>query len=478
VSGTITLSQNRLDFGTHPLGSSTELSLTVRNDGSNRLAIRNATLNNAAFTVTAKPDTIQPGGSGDLTVQFSPTAVGLQSATLQVSSSDLQNPTVPVTITGGAVDTSAGGTALLNLSTRFLDVGQVVQNLTGTAILNIGNIGKDTLRVSGISFSHQEFSAAPSQLAVAPGAEVPVTVSFSPLVTGEVNGTMVLFTNDQLRTSDTVLVRATGVTEGGTIEEREVFIQGGTFPMGLEGEVGPVRQVTLSSFYMDAFEITNEQYKEFIDAGGYNNQAYWSDEGWTWRTTNKEFDFDPQNPRPRFWAASGANPWEADIYSNAPNTPVVGVSWYEAEAFANFSGKSLPTEAQWEFATRGSQGRIYPWGDIFLGDRLNHGQVFSPYYDMSDGYKYTAPISVFPQGQTPTGIFSLAGNVMEWIADWYGPYNTAQTVNPTGPASGLERVLRGGSWAGSNDFARGFHRNRSQPKIRYRDGGIRLVRNF
>jgi sulfatase modifying factor 1 len=97
---------------------------------------------------------------------------------------------------------------------------------------------------------------------------------------------------------------------------------------------------------------------------------------------------------------------------------------------------------------------------------------------MSDGYKYTAPISAFPQGQTPTGIFSLAGNVMEWIADWFGPYDTAQTINPVGPASGLERVLRGGSWAGSTDFSRGFHRNSSQPKIRYRDGGIRLVRNF
>ncbi len=478
VSGKITLSESRINFGTQVLGSVTAANVTVNNDGVNRLALRTVGTDNPLFVVTAQPDTIAPGLGDVITLEFRPTIVGLFSSRALISSSDPANPTVEVVLVGGAVDTSASGTALMTLSTRLLDMGQVVENLTGLAVLNIGNIGKDTLRVSGFNFSHEEFSASVSQLAVPPGGELAVSVSFSPVISGEVNGTLVLFSNDQLRSSDTILVKGTGVTEGGAVEGRERFIQGGSFLMGFSGEEGPLRQVTLSSFYMDAFEVTNEQYKEFIDADGYNTKAYWSEEGWNWRTSGGTFGYDPQQPRPRYWAADGVAPWESDPYSDRATTPVVGVSWYEADAFARFRGKSLPTEAQWEYATRGSQGRIYPWGDVWLPDRLNHGSLFSPYHDESDGYRYASPVSVFADGQTPEGIFGLAGNVMEWIADWYGPYDTAQTNNPTGPATGLQRVLRGGSWAGSNDFARGFHRNKSEPDIRYRDGGFRLVRNF
>jgi formylglycine-generating enzyme required for sulfatase activity len=478
VTGKIELPETRLDFGTQALGSVTEANLTVSNDGANRLALRTVSADNPMFVVTSMPDTISPGQGGTITLEFRPSTVGLFSSNLLISSSDPSNLTTSVTLIGGGVDTSASGTALLRIPTRLLDMGQVVENLTGSALLNIGNIGKDTLRIAGFNFSHDEFSASPSQLSVPPGSELPVTVTFAPVVSGEVNATMVLFSNDQLRSTDTIQVRGTGVTEGGIVEGREIFIQGGSFLMGFSGEEGPVRQVTLSSFFIDVFEVTNEQYKEFIDAGGYDNRAYWSDEGWDWRQSDGDLEYDPQNPRPRYWAASGIAPWESDPYSNRAGTPVVGVSWYEADAFARFRGKSLPTEAQWEYATRGAQGRIYPWGDILLPDRLNHGQLFSPYYDESDGYKHASSVAAFPDGQSPEGVFGLSGNVMEWIADWYGPYETAQTNNPTGPFSGIRRVLRGGSWAGSVDFTRGFHRNKSEPNLRYRDGGFRLVRNF
>ncbi|MBW7998082.1 MAG: choice-of-anchor D domain-containing protein [Candidatus Glassbacteria bacterium] len=478
VTGDISLTDTRIDFGTQALGSVAVANVTVSNDGGNRLAIRSVGTTNSIFVVTSSPDTIPANQGGTITLEFRPTTVGLFAADLLISSSAPDNPTVKVTLLGGGVDTSATGTALLTLSTRLVDVGQVVQGLTGTSLLNIGNIGKDTLRVSGFSLSHEEFSVSPPQLQVPPGSELAVTVGFAPTVSGEVSGTLVLFSNDQLRSTDTIQVKGVGVTEGGVIEDREKFIQGGSFLMGFAGEEGPVRQVTMSSFYMDAFEVTNELYQDFVDQGGYNTQAYWSDEGWNWRLTGTDYGFDSQNPRPRYWADSGAVPWEADQYSSRPNSPVVGVSWYEAEAYARFRAKALPTEAQWEYAARGSQGRIYPWGDIWFGDRANHGQLRSPYYDESDGDRYTSSISAFPQGQTPTGLFGMAGNVMEWIADWFGPYDTAGTNNPTGPSAGLERVLRGGSWQGSNDLARGFHRNKSLPRLRYPDGGIRLVRNF
>ncbi len=478
VTGKISLQESRIDFGTLPLGAVAEANVSLNNDGANRLVVRAVGTTNPMFSVIAKPDTIPPGQGGTVTVVFQPTIVGLFSSTLLISSSDPENPTTEVVLVGGGVDTSASGSALMTLSTRLLNLGQVVENLTGSVVLNVGNIGKDTLRIAGLNFSHEEFSAFPSQIAVPPGGDLAVTVSFSPVVSGEVKGTMVLFSNDQLRSSDTIQVTGTGVTEGGAIEGREKFIQGGSFLMGFIGEEGPVRQVTVSSFFMDVFEVANEQYKEFIDAEGYNTRAFWTEEGWNWRQSSKDFDFDPRNPRPRYWAASGMAPWESDPYSNRASTPVVGVSWYEADAYARFRGKGLPTEAQWEYATRGSQGRIYPWGDVFFPDRLNHGSLFSPYYDETDGYKHASPVSSFPDGTTPEGLFGLSGNVMEWIADWYGPYDTGQTNNPTGPLSGIRRVLRGGSWAGSNDFARGFHRNKSEPKIRYRDGGFRLVRNF
>ena len=156
----------------------------------------------------------------------------------------------------------------------------------------------------------------------------------------------------------------------------------------------------------------------------------------------------------------------------------MGVSWYEAAAYARYRGKQLPTEAQWEYAARGQAGRIYPWGDQDTPALSNHGQSRSPYYDISDGFRETAPVGSFPGGATPEKIYDLAGNVMEWCRDWYDDYNPAETFNPSGPSTGLERVIRGGSWRGSMLFIRGFHRNRSTQNIRYQDGGIRLVRNF
>ncbi|MFH1071690.1 MAG: SUMF1/EgtB/PvdO family nonheme iron enzyme, partial [Candidatus Glassbacteria bacterium] len=101
-----------------------------------------------------------------------------------------------------------------------------------------------------------------------------------------------------------------------------------------------------------------------------------------------------------------------------------------------------------------------------------------PYYDASDGYQYTAPVTLFPEGSTPQQVQNLAGNVWEWCLDWHGDYSLGDTFDPHGPAGGTEKVIRGGSWNGSVNYCRAFHRNKSDPNLRYKDGGIRLVRSF
>ena len=476
VTGKIALGAGQIDFGTASIGQTLIASLTVGNTGDGRLFLSGASIDLPVFTVSQPPDSLEPGGSTTLELQFTPAVLGSARGALVITNSDPDQRLAKVILLGAGIDTSAL-LPLMQLSQRTLDLGPVIQNLTGTTLLTVSNIGKDTLRVTDIRTSLIEFSANPKQFAVAPSQTLDVTVSFTPFGTGPLTGGLVIFSNDQLRKQDTLTVKGTGVTESGQSGSAEVFINGGTFLMGFSGEIEPVRAVTVSSFYMEANEATNEQFKQFMDAGGYNRIELWTTEGWTWRTTVRDQGFDPDNPRPRFWG-TGAAPWESDPYSNRPNSPVVGVSWYEASAYAKYRNKSLPTETQWEYAARGVEGRIYPWGNVWQPGNLNHGQERSPYYDESDGFRYAAPVGSYPSGATPTGLSNMAGNVMEWCLDWYADYNPNETFNPKGPASGLYRVIRGGSWNGSILYCRAFHRNNSESKLRYKDCGIRLVRSF
>jgi len=172
----------------------------------------------------------------------------------------------------------------------------------------------------------------------------------------------------------------------------------------------PVHTVYLDAFYIDKYEVTNAQYKKFMDATGYKEPKYWNDS--------------------RF---------------NAPNHPVVGVIWDDASAYCSWAGKRLPTEAEWEKSARGGlEGKKYVWGDKWPppSGAGNFSESLT-----KDGYVWTSPVGSFkPNGY---GLYDMAGNVWEWCADWFDSnyYFHSPKKNPTGPSSGTWRVLRGGLWS-------------------------------
>ena len=224
-----------------------------------------------------------------------------------------------------------------------------------------------------------------------------------------------------------------------------VLIPAGEFEMGDHfnegnGDERPVHTVYLDAFYIDKYEVTNAQYKKFMDATGHVAPMYWSDS--------------------RF---------------NAPGQPVVGVSWHDAVAYSEWLGKRLPTEAEWEKAARGGlMGKRYPWGDKAPDEGGIYRANYKPGNDAADDYVYTSPVGSFPSNGY--GLYDMAGNVWEWCQDWFGDYySTSPKENPPGPISGTFRVLRGGSWYHTPDTLRVAYRDLFNPSNASSDSGFRCV---
>ena len=212
----------------------------------------------------------------------------------------------------------------------------------------------------------------------------------------------------------------------------------------------PRHTVYLDAFYIDVHEVTNAQYKNFLDA---NPQ---------WRKDRIDTQYHD---------GDYLNDWNGSDYpSGKGDHPVAHVNWYAANAYAQWAGKRLPTEAEWEKAARGGlEGKEYPWGDEITHDHANYSRTGG-----KDRWRRTAPVGSFePNGY---GLYDMAGNVWEWCADWYGNYPESSVQNPTGPGSGQYRVLRGGGWDDHALKPRAANRERELPTdADHLYGGFRCV---
>ena len=224
---------------------------------------------------------------------------------------------------------------------------------------------------------------------------------------------------------------------------------------------GPVRMVRLSPYWIDRLPVTNADFSLFISAAGYSTHRFWSEAGWDFihREAIKE---------PLYWN---------DDHWNQPNHPVTGVSWWEAMAYACFIGKTLPTEAQWEYAAGGGL-RTYPWGDEYPdASRAN----YAPGCEPTELRRASTAVDAHPAGIAWSGCLDMAGNVGEWCLDaistsyeWdtigIDPVNTANVTAP--------RILRGGSGLHDEDALRCASRDYYSPGLRDNIVGFRCVINL
>jgi len=232
------------------------------------------------------------------------------------------------------------------------------------------------------------------------------------------------------------------------------FWRGNDPPEGEPAEHPRLRART-AAFEIGLVPVTVAELAAFVRAG-YLDRALWSEAGWEWRERNGI-------DRPRFWEDDA---WRAYL---GPNQPVVGVSWYEADAYARFAGARLPTEAEWERAARGEDGRRYPWGDEWDPNRAA----------ARGGPRHTLPVGCFPSGRSPHGLLDAAGNVWEWVADPFDPELHRKLLGHAPgqpPAANELRVARGGAWNAHPPQLRCANRNAWPPDARYSNIGFRLAR--
>ena len=259
---------------------------------------------------------------------------------------------------------------------------------------------------------------------------------------------------------------------------REALIPGGSFTMGtstdpwaLDNE-RPAHAVHVPAFYLDTAPATNEAYQEFIAAGGYQDPRWWTEEGWRHRCQ-------AELEAPLFWSREGSG-WLRRRFGLVepllPHEPVVHVCWYEADAYARWAGRRLPTEAEWEKAARhdpaAGRSRRYPWGDADPGpEHANLGQR----------HLRPAEAGAYPAGQSPQGVRQLIGDVWEWTSSEFAPY-PGFTAFPYKEYSDVffgpeYKVLRGGAFSVDQVACRGTFRNWDYPIRRQIFSGFRTARD-
>ncbi len=263
-----------------------------------------------------------------------------------------------------------------------------------------------------------------------------------------------------------------------------VYVPAGPFEMGSSADVGlaeckklrsnhdecqrswfedeePVHTITLYAFYIDQYEVTNAQFAVFLNEQGSEGGAIW---------------LDADDGGMHIHQQGGI--WQVD--DGYADHPVIKVSWYGARAYCEWRGTRLPTEAEWEKAARGVDGRLYPWGNEFDGRRANFCDSNCEHEwanrDYDDGYAFTAPVGFYSNGISPYGVYDMAGNVWEWVQSEYRDY-PYQTDDGREDSSGTNaRVLRGGSWYNVGDCVRAALRDDYNLTVAYYEVGFRCVR--
>ncbi len=206
------------------------------------------------------------------------------------------------------------------------------------------------------------------------------------------------------------------------------------------GNETPQRQIYLSTYQIARMPVTNAQYNVFVDATGHRTPEHWHGK---------------------------------EIPSGKANHPVVNVSWHDAMAFCTWAGARLPSEAEWEKAARGTDGRLYPWGNQPPDEQCCN-------FNRAENVDATAPVGSYPNGASLYGVLDMAGHVWEWVCDWYQSdyYSISPGSNPQGPTTGTFRVLRGGSWLDAVDAVRCADRFGIPPDYWVNSLGFRCARTL
>jgi formylglycine-generating enzyme required for sulfatase activity len=237
----------------------------------------------------------------------------------------------------------------------------------------------------------------------------------------------------------------------GTSAEQAAALEPPSWAARELGSEQPQHEVCLSQgYWIDKYEVTNAAFQAFVDDGGYEDETYWSEAGLKWLQSQRIDQLPIECP-----------------YETEPDHPRVCVTWYEAEAYARWRGGRLPMEAEWEFAARGPESLVYPWGNEWDETKANVVATDS-----------TTAVGSYPDGASWVGALDMAGNAMEWVNDWldYDYYQLEVRDDPQGAESGRQKIEKGG-WFGSNPFvARAAYRHFEDPP-NYQDHhiGFRIV---